>query len=63
MDDYVWINDLAPLIGRSVSATWRLVKIHKVPTFKRPMDRKTYVRRSAVETLLSTFEPKDRVSA
>lgn len=39
---------------------WRLVKRYNLETFRRPLDRRAYLRRADVERLHRTFEPRSK---
>ncbi len=57
-DDYLSIEEAANLLNRHTGSVWRLIRRYNLPTFRRPMDRKAYVRKSDIEKLEGTFERK-----
>ena len=57
-EDFLTVEEAASALARSVPTIWRLIRKHKLQTFKRPMDRRTYVRRGDLEGLTSEFTPR-----
>lgn len=56
--DFLSVDEAAGVLERSVPTMWRLIRQRSLETFRRPMDRRTYVRRADVEQLRSTYEPR-----
>ena len=60
-EDFITVNDAAKLLGRTVSTVWRLIQKYELETFKRSMDKRTYVRRTDIERLAGgLFERRPR---
>ena len=57
-EEYFSIDDAAREIGCSRATMCNLIKRNNLTTFKRPLDRKKYVRKADVQQLLSTFVPE-----
>ena len=57
-EEYFSIDEAAREVGCSRATMWNLVKRHNLTTFKRPLDRKKYVRKVDIHQLLSTFVPE-----
>jgi len=58
--DYLTVEEAAEFLQRSVPTVWRLIKHHSLQTFRRPLDRRTYLRRADLERLSGVFEPRQR---
>jgi len=59
-NEYLTVEEAAREIERSVPTVWRLIRRYNLQTFRRPLDRKTYLRRSDVRQLREMFEPRTR---
>ena len=63
-EEYLSVDEAAGAIGRSRATIWNLIRRYNLETFRRSMDRKTYVRRADVERLArGTFEPREASAA
>lgn len=61
-EEYLTIDEVALLLSRSVPTVWRLIRAHELQTFRKPLDRRTYVRKGDVERALTGFTPRKRVN-
>ena len=60
-EEYLSVDEAAEAIGRSRATIWNLIRRYNLETFRRSMDRRTYVRRADIEQLArGTFEPRPR---
>lgn len=57
MDQYLPVLDAAQRLGCSRATIWNLIRRHALPTYRRPGDRRTYLRVRDVEHL-GIFEPR-----
>ena len=63
MDDaceYATLEEAAGRIGRSKPTLWRLIRRFNIPTFRRPLDRRVYVKPADVERIREMFIPRER---
>lgn len=58
-EDYLSVDQAAEHMGRSRATIWNLIRRHRIPTFKRPLDRKTYVLKADLEKISTSFEPRE----
>ena len=58
--EYVTLEEAAGRIGRSKPTLWRLIKRFGIPTYRRPMDRRAYVKPADLERIRETFIPRKR---
>lgn len=57
-EDHITIEEAAAVLRRSVPTVWRLIRRYGVGTFRRPLDRRAYVRRGDIDRVLESFEPR-----
>lgn len=62
-DDFITIDQACDLLDRGRATIWKLVRRHKIPTYKRPLDRRTYVRKADFEQLLTMYIPRGEANA
>lgn len=63
MDDYLTIDEAAETLQRSKPTLWRLIAKYGIQTYRRPMDRRTYVKSSDLERIRATFLPRERAAS
>ncbi|MPZ24450.1 MAG: helix-turn-helix domain-containing protein [Dehalococcoidia bacterium] len=62
-EEYLSVDQAAEYMGRSRATIWNLIRRHRLPTFKRPLDRKTYVLKADLEKVMTSFEPREARAA
>ena len=60
--EYLTLEDAAARIGRSKPTLWRLIKRFDIPTYRRPMDRRAYVKPADVDRIREVFIPRARAA-
>ena len=62
--EYLTVDEAAKAIGRSRATIWNLIQRYNLETFRRSMDRRTYVRRADIEQLArGTYKPREARAA
>ena len=63
-EEYLSVPEAAELLDASESHTWRLIRQYNIERFKRPRDRRTYVRHSDIDKLRSgEYQPREASAA
>lgn len=62
-EDYLSVDQAAEYMARSRATIWNLIRRHQLPTFKRELDRKTYVLKTDLEKVVTRFEPREANAA
>lgn len=66
MDDgqrYLTIEEAADRLGRSAPTVWRLIRQYRLQTYRRPLNRKSFVREADIDELLRMTMPREAPAA
>jgi hypothetical protein len=60
-EEYLSIDEVGQLLGRSRPVVFNRIKRHNILTFRRPPDRRTLIRRSDLDALRQTAPVGDPI--